>query len=60
VIDGGTILLKGFVASLDGKQLIKKEMLGPREDAASLGERLAKEILDGGGRELLSHLSRAQ
>jgi len=53
-INGGVILLKGFVASPDGKILIKKKMLGPKESAEILGELLAKKIFDAGGRELLA------
>lgn len=56
-INGGAILLKGFVASLDGKMIIKKKMLGPQEDAEILGEFLAKKILDAGGKELLAQFS---
>ena len=56
-ISGESILLKGFVASLDGKEVIKKKMLGPRDNAQFLGELLAKKILDAGGRELLTQLS---
>ena len=59
-INGGDILLKCFVASLDGKVIIKKKMLGPKEDADILGEFLAKRILNDGGRELLAQLSEEQ
>ena len=59
-ITGGSILLKGFVASPDGTVIVKKKMLGPQEDAELLGELLAKKIITGGGRELLAHLSRQQ
>ena len=53
-INAGAILLKGFVASLDGKVIIKKKMLGPKENAEILGEFLAKKILNSGGRQLLA------
>jgi hydroxymethylbilane synthase len=56
-VTGGDILLKGLVASLDGKKVIKKKMLGPKEEAEMLGELLAKKIIDAGGKELLAHLS---
>lgn len=59
-ISGGSILLKGFVASLDGKIIIRKKMLGPKEDAEVLGEFLAKKILDAGGKELLAQFSEEQ
>jgi len=53
-ISKGEILLKGFVASLDGKLIIRKKMLGPKEDAEILGELLAKKILAAGGKELIT------
>jgi len=59
-INGGAILLKGFVASLDGKIVIKQKMLGPKEDAEILGEFLAKKILDAGGKELLAQFAEEQ
>jgi hydroxymethylbilane synthase len=59
-ITGDSILLKGFVASPDGTAIVRKKMLGPKEDAELLGELLAKKIITGGGRELLAHLSRQQ
>jgi len=59
-VSGRDILLKGFVASLDGKEIVKKKMLGPRDNAEILGEFLAKKILDGGGRELLTCFTEAR
>ena len=59
-INGGAILLKGFVASVDGKVVIREKMLGPKEDAEILGELLAKKILNNGGRELLAQFSELQ
>jgi len=59
-ISGEDILLKGFVASLDGKVVISKKMLGPKKDAEILGEFLAKNILDAGGKELLAQFSEEQ
>ena len=57
-ITGGSILLKGFVASPDGTAMVKEKMLGPKEDAELLGELLAKKIITGGGRDLLANLPR--
>lgn len=57
---GKDILLKGFVASLDGKVIIRKKMLGPKRNSEMLGEFLAKRILDDGGRELLAQLAEEQ
>ena len=57
-VSGGDILLKGLVASRDGKKVIKKKMLGSQEGAEMLGELLAKKIIDAGGRKLLAQFSK--
>ncbi len=57
-VSGGDILLKGLVASLDGKKVIKKKMLGPKEEVEMLGELLAKKIIDAGGGKLLAQFSK--
>ena len=59
-MSGGSILLQGFVASLDGRVMVREKVLGPQEDAELLGELLAKKIIAGGGGELLSRLSGQQ
>jgi hydroxymethylbilane synthase len=59
-INGGAVLLRGLVASLDGKIVIRKKILGQKKDAKILGEFLAKKILGAGGKELLAQFSREQ
>jgi hydroxymethylbilane synthase len=56
-IKANTLLLKGLVASLDGSKIIKKTVQGPPEETERLGKLLATQILQGGGKELLDHLS---
>ncbi len=46
----GQVALTGGIASLDGKQLIRRTMYGTKEE---LGTSLAKEILANGGKKIL-------
>ena len=59
-IKANTLTLKGLVASLDGSKIVRETVQGPPEDTELLGELLATQILQGGGKELLDHLSRNQ
>ena len=59
-IKDNTLTLKGMVASLDGTEIIRKTVQGPPEDTERLGELLAKQIIQCGGKGLLNHSSRNQ
>jgi len=50
----GQIILKGGIASLDGKELIQRTMYGA--DPESLGTSLADEILQSGGKKVLDDI----
>ena len=50
----GTIVLKGGIASLDGKTLIQRTMYG--NDPEKLGASLAEEILQSGGKKVLDDI----
>lgn len=56
VIEGETMLLKGIVASVDGKRIVKDEITGSRADAESLGVVLAERLLGEGAYEILKEL----
>lgn len=57
-----SIELQGLVGSLDGAQMVRGELSGTAAVAESMGTRLAEEILDRGGAEILAaiemHLAR--
>lgn len=59
-IKDNTLTLKGMVASLDGRNIIKETVQGPQENTERLGELLAKKIIQSGGKELLDHALRNQ
>lgn len=55
IVDG-TLTLKGMVASLDGKQLIKDEVSGPATTAEALGLELATKLKEQGAGEILAKI----
>jgi hydroxymethylbilane synthase len=56
----GTIELHAFLSDIQGRNIIKRQASGPISQALQLGERLAGEMLDAGGREILRELEREQ
>lgn len=53
-VEGDRILVRGLVASLDGRVVLRSEAGGPAVDGQQMGARLAGELLDAGGSELLA------
>lgn len=53
-LGGGDMMLRGFVSSPDGKEMISMKMSGRRDEGGILGELLARRILKGGGSNLLA------
>ncbi len=60
ILDGEQLVLRGGLASLDGKTVLVKTEKGSREEADQLGQRLGKYILENGGREILAEVRRMQ
>lgn len=58
-LEAETLTFSGFVASTDGKLMIQKSISGPLSDAGQLGEKLAEEIIQLGGREILDNIRNA-
>jgi porphobilinogen deaminase len=48
------MMLRGFVSSPDGREMVSMKMLGRREEGEILGELLAHRVLKGGGSRLLA------
>ena len=55
-IEGGDILLKGLVASLDGKTVYKTELKGKKLNAKSIGKELGNTLLDMGGDKIMQEI----
>ena len=52
----GEVFLRGLVADLEGTTLIRAQGRAPWEEAEKLGRRVAGEILEQGGREILARV----
>jgi len=50
------LFLRGLVGSVDGKNIIRKEITGNPEDAEQMGLELAKQLLDCGAKEILAEV----
>ena len=55
-ITGGTIRICAFISDAEGANFIRREIEGPAIDALCLSEKLANEMLQAGGREILDKL----
>ncbi|OGW60976.1 MAG: hydroxymethylbilane synthase, partial [Nitrospirae bacterium RBG_16_64_22] len=53
VVSGGSLMISGLVASLDGRTVIRDQVEGASDRSDALGVSLAKRILERGGREIL-------
>lgn len=55
-IDNNLLTLTGLVASVDGKEVIKKTATGPADQPELLGRNLAEELLAMGGKAILEEV----
>lgn len=51
--------LKGGIVSLDGQQRIVLELTGPHSEAEQLGEALARQVLQAGGKTILEQIKQS-
>lgn len=56
LLQGEQVYLRGLVGSVDGKQIIRKEITGLHKDAEQLGLALAQQLLDCGAKEILAEV----
>jgi hydroxymethylbilane synthase len=59
-VESRNILLHAILVSPDGTQLIRREILGPIDEAAALGHALGHQLLAGGGKQILEAVYGAQ
>lgn len=56
LLQGEQLFLRGLVGSVDGKQIIRKEITGHRDNAQQLGLTLADQLLDCGAKKILADI----
>jgi len=54
LLEGEQLFLRGLVGSVDGKQIIRKEIRGHKDNARQLGMTLAQQLLDCGAKKILA------
>ncbi len=57
-VQGGRLILEGYLGAIDGQQVVRKREEAPASEAERLGEALAEQILAEGGREILEEVRR--
>lgn len=57
-IAGDDMEICAFISDLEGKNFISRWITGPAVDANNLAEKIANDLLDSGGREILEKLER--
>jgi hypothetical protein len=57
---GGTIEVHAFISDVEGRNMIRRQAGGSLSEAMQIGERVARALLDAGGREILNDLERDQ
>jgi hydroxymethylbilane synthase len=57
-IAASDVHIRAFISNLEGKNFIGRELAGPAEDAESLAEKIANELLKAGGKEILESLEK--
>ncbi|MDH3348229.1 MAG: hydroxymethylbilane synthase [Desulfobulbaceae bacterium] len=55
-LSGDTISLTGLIAAVDGETILKEVIEGPATEADILGTKLAEQLLDLGGKEILDQV----
>jgi len=55
-IEGDKMVIKGFISDLEGERFIEGMEVGDVQEAEDVGKRLAKKLLDNGGREILKEI----
>lgn len=56
VVDGESITISGFVARVDGSEIVKGNVSGKTKNSRSLGVELAEDLLTRGGKEILEEI----
>jgi len=55
-IQNNTLKMTGFVASIDGKAMVKEQVSGNPQEAEKLGQLLAQKLVDLGADKILASL----
>jgi hydroxymethylbilane synthase len=57
-IAGNNMEICAFISDVEGKNFISRRLTGPATDANNLAEKIADDLLNAGGREILETLEK--
>jgi hydroxymethylbilane synthase len=57
-ITGENMEICAFISDIEGRNFIKRQILGPVAQAEMLAEQIANELLSSGGKEILEKLEK--
>lgn len=60
ILEGGQLWLRGFVATADGRQMVRGELRGSPQDDEAIGRRLAQDLCVDGADRILQSLAAGQ
>ena len=58
-LDGSRMIMDGFVGSVDGKTIVRKQLEGPSEDPVGLGEAMVAALVEMGADKVLADVRNA-
>ncbi|HXX99760.1 MAG TPA: hydroxymethylbilane synthase [Candidatus Limnocylindrales bacterium] len=56
----GELIMEAVVCSVDGAQYVRKKATAPADQAAQLGDHMARELIEGGARSILDEVNRSR
>jgi hydroxymethylbilane synthase len=56
IVRDGQLMVEGMVATLDGRKVIRRKVIGSPAHAERAGQELAERILEAGGRDILDEM----
>ena len=56
VKNNAILILEGMIGRIDGKRVVREQIMGEAADPAELGKRLAEVLLEKGGKEILDEI----
>ena len=59
-VERGELVMDAVVCSVDGTQYVRQHASAPVEQAAQLGESMARALIEGGARNILDEVNRAR
>jgi len=57
-ITGGNMEIHAFISDVEGRNFIRRQIVGPAKESDKLAEQIANDLLSSGGKEILAYLEK--